>query len=529
MKQIILMVVLSFFVSCGSSSKSNSKTEIKDNSDLKFISNSNIIVIDGQRDVTILKVDGCTDNLEFKLSEGDWEDFIVDPKSGVLKFKKGVSINHKVQDKYLFKAFATSCLSELAEQNITVQVTDEIVIRNEDDYNTSEEVVVPHPSTTPTESNTSEHANDEILNFDVEIISSDHFVTTWKTNNSGVSDSNQIKIITNFDYIYDGRNELYSYNYNIDWGDGNVDNNVLGDITHTYEKKGIYTIQIIGDFPRITFPRYDYMNGKYMSDSKKLLSIKQWGTIKWKAMNNAFQGCVNLIGDFKDKPNLLEVKSMSGMFSEASKFNSYIGDWDTSNVMYMDGMFSGAKEFNQDIGLWNVSRVSNMGSMFYGATNFNQDIGNWDMSSVTFVNTMFGDAIAFNQDIGRWDTSNIYYLGTMFLGATNFNQDIGNWNTSKVNDMRAMFLGATKFNQDISNWDTSNVGSMLSMFKNAKSFNQDISSWNVSNVYQMPDMFNGASSFSNHDLSVWNVSNVTEYTNFSSGWGIGNTEPNWQN
>ena len=40
-----------------------------------------------------------------------------------------------------------------------------------------------------------------------------------------------------------------TYDYNIDWGDGQYDNNVTGGITHTYLTPGIYTVSIIGNFP----------------------------------------------------------------------------------------------------------------------------------------------------------------------------------------------------------------------------------------------------------------------------------------
>jgi len=37
-------------------------------------------------------------------------------------------------------------------------------------------------------------------------------------------------------------------NYNVNWGDGNTDENVTTDITHTYDSPGVYDIKISEDF-----------------------------------------------------------------------------------------------------------------------------------------------------------------------------------------------------------------------------------------------------------------------------------------
>ena len=57
-----------------------------------------------------------------------------------------------------------------------------------------------------------------------------------------------------------------TYNYSIDWGDGQYNNNVSADITHTYLVPGIYTVSIIGTYPA---PRHEQFN----SDADKLISI----------------------------------------------------------------------------------------------------------------------------------------------------------------------------------------------------------------------------------------------------------------
>jgi PKD repeat protein len=66
------------------------------------------------------------------------------------------------------------------------------------------------------------------------------FVTTWKTDNIGVSKPNQITILTS---------KSYKYNNTIDWGDGKKNTKVTKNITHTYKSPGTYTVTISGAFP----------------------------------------------------------------------------------------------------------------------------------------------------------------------------------------------------------------------------------------------------------------------------------------
>lgn len=326
----------------------------------------------------------------------------------------------------------------------------------------------------------------------VSVVIPSPFITTWRTDNAGgVSANNQIKITT----IGGG------YNYTIDWGDTQVDNNVTTDITHTYAIPGTYTVSISGDFPQIYFPNTP-------SDNTKLLSVEQWGNNRWRSMINAFNGCTNLVVNAADFPDLSQVLDMNFMFSGASAFNQPIDNWDVSNVSNMTGMFRNASSFNQGLSSWDVSSVGTMDSMFEGASAFNQNLSSWNTSSLFKMNAIFKSASSFNQDISTWDVLEVTSMANVFEGASSFNQDISGWDVSSVEFMDAMFLGAAAFNQPLNNWNvTSLVSSMVSMFDQASAFNQDISSWDVSSVESMENMFRGATAF-NQSLSTWTLSSA---------------------
>ena len=310
-------------------------------------------------------------------------------------------------------------------------------------------------------------------------LSTDDFVTTWKTDNFGNSNDSSIKIST----IGTG------YNYNVDWNnDGVFDEfGITGNVTHDYGvgNEGVKTIRIQGDFPRIFF------NNSSNSDRHKILSVDQWGNQQWTSMNNAFNGCSNLNGGTTQipPPDLSKATDLSFMYMRTLTFNQDIGNWDTSTITSMEQMFNNSPKFNQDLSAWDTTKVTNMEAMFTSCSTFNQDIGNWNTSNVTSMRSMFT--------------------------YTDFNQDISNWDTSKVTDMRFMFR-ASPFNQNISNWDTSAVTQMNYMFENSV-FDQNIGNWNISSLLNADLMFANSNrlSVANYDalLKGWQAqthnSNVT--------------------
>ncbi|REH46422.1 gliding motility-associated-like protein [Tenacibaculum gallaicum] len=326
------------------------------------------------------------------------------------------------------------------------------------------------------------------------------FKLTYDTSiqSSFTTPTNQLKIETNSGYP-----DYLTYNYSIDWGDGQYDNNVTGDITHTYLIPGIYTVSIIGVFPS---PKHETIG-----DSDKLLSIDQWGTQVWESMHEAFESCANMEYSATDIPILSNVTDMERMFSSCRKFNGNINNWDVSNVTNMRGMYSGTSIYNQPLNNWDVSNVTNMNYMFGSASEFNQDIGNWNTGNVTNMGGMFQNAEVFNQNLNNWNVSNVTTMSSMFERAEAFNQPLNNWDVTSVTDMSEMFNGFISnmaFNQNIDNWDVSSVTDMSEMFQRCVDFDQPLNSWNVGSVMNMTSMFESANVF-NQPLDNWNVSKVT--------------------
>ena len=298
-----------------------------------------------------------------------------------------------------------------------------------------------------------------------------------------------------------------TFNYSVDWGDGTLDTGVSENAMHNYAIPGNHTISITGIFPSMNCLKL----GSENANSKKLISVEQWGTQVWEDMTGMFADCTNLITvPTSVAPNLSNVTSTNVMFSGASSFNGDLSAWNVSGITNMSLMFSFANLFNGDLSSWNVAAVTDMSGMFYGAKSFNKNLSSWNVSNVKEMNAMFCGAISFNGDVSSWNVLSAIRMKGMFEGANSFNGDISTWNVSEVEELNGMFLEAKSFNGNLSSWNISQVTDMSAMFYNADLFvGENISGWSTVSVVDMSRVFEGASSFIG-DISSWNVSNVKQ-------------------
>ena len=327
----------------------------------------------------------------------------------------------------------------------------------------------------------------------VDVVAPRPFITTWQASTDGET----VYVVT------DSAN--YTYNYDIDWGDGTIEYGQVGNSSHPYTTAGIYTVTISGIFPAIRA-------GDGPHTAEKLISIEQWGDIAWRSMERAFRRSSNMTCNATDTPDLRLVTDMSEMFSDAITFNQDISAWDVSSVTDMEGMFEAAEVFNQDLNTWDVSSVTTMSNMF-GSTPtgmaFNGNISSWDVSSVIDMSGMFAFAYSFNQDISTWNVSSVTNMSRMFTGTPAFNQDISSWDVSSVNDMSHMFHYASSFNQNISAWDVSAVTNMNYMFTGSPltTFNFDalLQAWSAQDLRKNITLYGGDNPYSANSQTARNI------------------------
>jgi surface protein len=327
----------------------------------------------------------------------------------------------------------------------------------------------------------------------------DAFISIWDTTllSTWSSASNQVKLPLE---------EGGTYDFTVAWGDGTSDTITSwdqGEVTHTYNSSGFYTINITG-----TIHEWRFNN---RGDLLKIVEIQQWGTLRLGNAGSYFYGCENLHLTTTDTLDLTGTTTLSQAFKRCFNIGSSgnLNAWDVSSVTDMSGMFYVATVFNQPLDSWDVSSVTDMGGMFYGVDSFDQSLEAWDVSSVTDMSEMFYGVDSFDQSLEAWDVSSVTDMASMFRIALLFNQPLASWNVSRVTDMRSMFSMASSFNQLLDAWDVSSVTDMYSMFSGASVFNQPLDSWDVSSVKDITEMFLYAEDF-NQPLNTWDVSSVTD-------------------
>ena len=188
----------------------------------------------------------------------------------------------------------------------------------------------------------------------------------------------------------------------------------------------------------------------------ELLRVEQFGTVKWKTMENAFRDCTNLqFAAGIDAPDLSQVTDMSSMFYGCTSFNQPLNNWDVSQVTNMRDMFSGCTSFNQPLDNWDVSKVTNMSGMFDNCTSFNQPLDNWDVSKVQSMGLgymtrgMFAGCSSFNQDLGMWKLEKCEYLvlDNCGMSVENYSKSLVGWaSQTNINQNLELNAAGLKYN-----------------------------------------------------------------------------------
>lgn len=307
------------------------------------------------------------------------------------------------------------------------------------------------------------------------------FQFTVKTDNAGVSNSDQFKLPLSSSGTYD---------FSIDWGDGNSDNITVwnqAETTHTYSSAGTYTIKITGTIQKWSF------NGT--QDPLKFLEVSSWGPLNLTSSSKCFFGCSNFTCTATD----IFIKN----------------DSDFSELFRNCNLFDGTS-----MDLLDVSTATNMAQMFRHNSGvndvFNVDLNGWDVSGVTNFSLMFQRCRVLNSSFSAWDVSSGQQFNGMFEGCSAFQGNgLENWLTPNMTTCAEMFIQCAVFNADVSGFDVSGVTNMNGVFRQCNAFNQDLSGWDVTGVTNMNNMFEDT--LIDFSFAGWDVTSLTTANNFMIG------------
>ena len=247
------------------------------------------------------------------------------------------------------------------------------------------------------------------------LIGDERFIISVKTDNAGTSTSTQFTL-------------PWTGTYNVDWGDGTIEEGVSGSQTHTYSTAGTYDIAITAATGSIAFN-----NG---GDKTKLVDIKNWGDGAWTSMNGAFRGCSNTIVSAEDA--LVLPADCGNMLRSCSSLTTLdVSNWDTSSVTIMSGMFNTCGNLTTlDVSSWNTSSVTNIGFMFENCSSLTTlDVSGWDTSSVTTMGYMFSGCSSLTTlDVSGWVTSSVTNMNRSFQNSSNLKADLSGLDIALVTD-----------------------------------------------------------------------------------------------
>ena len=282
--------------------------------------------------------------------------------------------------------------------------------------------------------------------------------------------------------------------FTVDWGDNATTTETGGSISHTYNDGNntdvtnpTVSIGAIGDSG--VFGGLSFNAGGSATD---LLEIQQWGSIDFIYLYKGFSGCSSMQITATDSPTLLlsgigSSTSLQEVFFNCTALtgNSYMSNWDVSNVVTFFNSFKNCTNFNIDISSWDMSNVSNASAMLHTATSFDQPVGSWDLTSATTIAHMLRGT-AINQNLGGWSlrtasTPNMTYFlfSTASMSNPNITDSVVGW-ANYVYNNTAPFNVSCVGNSINSRFDgTRSGGANFATAADAKTYLTTTAGWTI--------------------------------------------------
>ena len=375
-----------------------------------------------------------------------------------------------------------------------------------------------------------------------------HYPPLWGTEGRSIATIIEIEIPNN---NYTFNYEILEGNVNIDWGDGDYDQNLNDDGNHVYSEMGTYNIKIISDTD---------MNINLIPKQIKR-SIKQWGNNKWKDLSGVLS--YTDLSDYTaiDTPIIAEgVEEAIGWFEGTiinESFGSAIKLWDFSGIKNINKLFKNAtlpNGFNFNIEL----NIENMDEVFYG-TEWNSyfNISNWNLEGLESMNDSFSEMKSlFGGELSNLVLEDLPFSG-LFSGSELKDFIFSNWEIK--GDLSDFFKDAKIEKTEFKNWEikAGSTGDLftestlldigfenfkvlnnihffnnssledikidnwnlveedeegLNYFNSSDLINIELTNWNfINGNFIIDDLFKGLTIEGNLDLTTWDISGVTSF------------------
>ncbi len=264
------------------------------------------------------------------------------------------------------------------------------------------------------------------------------FVSAWKTDNGGASNDDQIALPLQ---------STGTYNFTVDWGDGNQDTITVwnqSETTHTYSSAATYTIRIKGVIDGFRFAN--------SGDDLKIVNISKWGSLKLGNNGNYFDGCKQLTITV-DTTDTLDVSGMNNFnrgFQNCQKLTTIPGitNWATGSIATWSNMFAFTDVFNQNLNGLDTSGGTAFDDMLSSAFIFNGEIDEFDMSNAANISRMLQNT-SWDKDISSWVitsvTSATSFLANSSFSQTNYDLLLPAWEGQAVQDNVGIDFGSAVF------------------------------------------------------------------------------------